>query len=268
MAFNKENFYQEGNSQEYFFSRTNPLANAGNAEILRIKDCCCAGVSIELVAEGALTAGNLSITFSAPTSTIDSRYVKVVVTDGQGNFATTVGTGTVTTLDVDVTGLNPNTEWTISVVIEVGENPAIECPCMKEFDLIFNPYTGSFTVDTTTLGTQRIALLQADNNTVVSDGGSYSIGSFAAGGTTEPFTVYVKNTGGMVLTVSSVSFTSDVAAFTLPNFANVIYPGQSVAYSGKVDTSGVAGSYTGTITVNSDDSTNTVYTIDIDFTLA
>ena len=267
MAFNKENFYQEGNSQEYFFSRTNPLANAGNAEILRIKDCCCEGVDIQLVAEGALSAGNLTITLSAPTSTIDSRYVKVVVTDGQGNFATTVETGTVTTLNVDVTGLNPNTEWTISIVIEVGDNPAIECPCMKEFDLIFNPYTGSFTVDTTILGTQRITLLEGDNSTVVADGGAYSIGSFAAGGTTEGFTVYVKNTGGMVLTVSSVSFTSDVAAFTLTPYGDVIYPTQSIAYSGTVDTSGVAGTYTGTITVNSDDSTNTAYTIDIDFTL-
>jgi len=267
MAFNKENFYQEGNSQEYFFSRTNPLANAGNAEILRIKDCCCAGVSIELVAEGALSAGNLAITFANPTDLIDSRYVKVVVTDGQGNFATTVGTGTVSSLDIDVTGLNSNTEWTISIVIEVGDNPGIECPCMKEFDLIFNPYSGGFTIDTTTLGTQRIALLEGDNSTVVADGGTYSIGTFAAGGTTEGFTVYVKNTGGMVLTVSSVSFTSDVTSFALTPYGDVIYPTQSIAYSGKVDTSGVAGSYTGTITVNSDDSTNAAYTIDIDFTL-
>ncbi len=43
MSFNKENFYQEGNSEEFFFARTNPLANAANAEILKIEDCggCC-----------------------------------------------------------------------------------------------------------------------------------------------------------------------------------------------------------------------------------
>jgi hypothetical protein len=267
MAFNKENFYQEGNSQEYFFSRTNPLANAGNAEILRIKDCCCAGVSIELVTEIVYTTGEVTFSFSSPTSTIDTRYLKVVITDGNGNFATTVGTGTVSSLVVDVTGLNINTEWTINVVIEVGDNPGIECPCMKEFDILFNPFIGTIEIDTTTLGTQRIALLEGDNSTVVADGGAYSIGSFAAGGTTESFTVYVKNTGGMVLTVSSVSFTSDVAAFTLTPYGDVIYPTQSIAYSGTVDTSGVAGTYTGTITVNSDDSTNTAYTIDIDFTL-
>ena len=43
MPFNKENFFQEGNSEEFFFARTNPLANAANAEILKIEDCggCC-----------------------------------------------------------------------------------------------------------------------------------------------------------------------------------------------------------------------------------
>ena len=110
-------------------------------------------------------------------------------------------------------------------------------------------------------------LLQDDNSTIVADGGTYAIGSFAAGGTTEPFTVYVKNTGAHVLTVSSVSFTADVAAFTLTPYGDVVYPSQSIAYSGTVDTSGTAGSYTGTITVNSNDPLNAAYTIDIDFTL-
>ena len=266
MAFNKENFYQEGNSQEYFFDRTNPLANAGNVEKLKIKDCCCAGVDIQLVAEGAVAAGALTVTFSSPTTTIDSRYVKIVVTDGQGNFATAVGTGTVSSLTVDVTTLNANQNWTVNIVIETGDNPAIECPCMKEYDFTFVPGVG-FTINTTLLGAQVLRLLEADNQTIVADGGTYSIGSFAAGGTTEPFTVYVKNVGDHVLTVSSVSFTADVAAFTLTPYGDVIYPNQSIAYSGTVDTSGIAGSYTGTITVNSDDPTTAAYTIDIDFTL-
>lgn len=266
MAFNKENFYQEGNSQEYFFDRTNPLANAGNAEILKIKDCCCEGVDIQLVAEGSVGAGDLVVTFASPTTTIDSRYVKIVVTDGQGNFATAVGSGNVTTLTVDISTLNANQTWTVNIVIEVGENPAIACPCMKEYDFTFVPAVG-FNIDTTTLGAQALRLLESDNSTVVADGGTYAIGSFAAGGTTEPFTVYVKNTGAHVLTVSSVSFTADVAAFTLTPYGDVVYPSQSIAYSGTVDTSGVAGSYTGTITVNSNDPLNAAYTIDIDFTL-
>ena len=266
MAFNKENFYQEGNSQEYFFDRTNPLANAGNAEILKIKDCCCEGVDIQLVAEGSVGAGDLVVTFASPTTLIDSRYVKIVVTDSQGNFATAVGSGNVTTLTVDVSGLNVNQTWTVNIVIEVGENPAIACPCMKEYDFTFVPAVG-FNIDTTTLGAQALRLLESDNSTVVADGGTYAIGSFAAGGTTEPFTVYVKNTGAHVLTVSSVAFTSDVAGFTLTPYGDVVYPSQSIAYSGTVDTSGAAGNYTGTITVNSNDPSNAAYTIDIDFTL-
>ena len=51
MAFNKENFYQEGNSQEFFFSRTNPLANPANAEILKIKKSGCCESDLALVAE-------------------------------------------------------------------------------------------------------------------------------------------------------------------------------------------------------------------------
>jgi hypothetical protein len=138
---------------------------------------------------------------------------------------------------------------------------------MKEYDFTFVPGVG-FTIDTTLLGAQALRLLESDNSTIVADGGTYSIGSFAAGGTGEPFTVYVKNVGNHVLTVSSVSYTSDVSDFILTPYGDVIYPNQSIAYSGKVDTSGVAGSYTGTITVNSDDPLNAAYTIDIDFTLA
>lgn len=267
MAFNKENFYQEGNSQEYFFDRTNPLANAGNVEKLRIKDCCCEGVDIQLVAEGAIGGGSLLIRFGNPTDLIDSRYVKIVVTDSQGNFTTAVGTGLVPNLTVDISTLNPNQIWTVNFVIEVGSNPAIDCPCMKEYDFTFNPYSGGFLIDTTTLGAQVLSLLQSDNSTVVIDGGSYDLGSYPVGGISAPFTVYVKNIGDHVLTVSSVSFTADVLGFTLTPYGDVIYPNQSIAYFGAVDTSGLAGSYTGTITINSDDPQNAVYTIDIDFTL-
>jgi hypothetical protein len=262
MAFNKENFYQEGNSQEYFFSRTNPLANAGNVEILRIKDCCCSGVTIELVAEGEVGGGGaLTVTFDSPTDAIDSRYIKVVVTDGQGNFATSVGTGTVSSLVVDTTTLNQNQDWTVNIVIEVVDNPGIECPCMKEYDFTFVPSVG-FTIDTTTLGAQALRILESDNSTVVADGGTYNLG-----GTTGTFTVYIRNVGSQVLTVSSVSFTSDVTAFTLAPFADVIYPNQSIAYSGTVDISGPPGPYSGTITVNSNDPLNAAYTIDVDYTL-
>jgi hypothetical protein len=170
-------------------------------------------------------------------------------------------------LVVDTTTLNQNQDWTVNIVIEVVDNPGIECPCMKEYDFTFVPSVG-FTIDTTTLGAQALRLLESDNSTVVADGGNYALGTFPAGGTTEPFTVYLKNVGSQVLTVSSVSFLADVSAFTLAPFADVIYPNQSIAYSGKVDTSGVAGAYGGDITINSNDPLNAAYTINILFTLA
>ena len=269
MAFNKENFYQEGNSQEFFFSRTNPLANPANAEILKIKKTGCCDADLALVAEYAYESATNSVdfSFSAPTSTLDSRYVKVVITDGQGNFATAVGTGTVSSLSVDVTGLDVSVVWTVSVVIEVNGNAAIDCPCMVEYTFPYNSFVGSVTVDTTTLYAARVALFEADGTTAVANAGAYDLGSFDAAGTTEKFSVVIKNTGEQVLTISSVSFTGDVLSFDLPNFAGVVYPGQSITLNGTVDASGIAGSYTGTITVNSD-GLPTPYTIDIDYTLA
>lgn len=269
MAFNKENFYQEGNSQEFFFSRTNPLANPANAEILKIKKTGCCDTEFALVAEYGYegVSNTFEISFSSPTSTIDSRYVKVVVTDGQGNFATAVGTGTVSSLSVDASNLDVSVVWTVSVVIEVLSNAAVDCPCMVEYTFPYNSFVGSVTVDTTTLYAAKVALFEADGTTPVGDGGAYDLGSFDAGGTTEPFSVVIKNTGASVLTISSVSFTGDVLSFVLTQFIGVVYPGQSITLSGTVDASGIAGSYTGTITVNSD-GRPTPYTIDIDYTLA
>lgn len=269
MAFNKENFYQEGNSQEFFFTRTNPLANPANAEILKIKKSGCCESDLALVAEYGYNDGGqtFDISFSSPTSTIDSRYVKVVVTDGQGHFATAVGTGTVSSLSVDAAGLDTSVVWTVSIVIETLENASVDCPCIVEYTFPYNSFVGTVAIKTNTLYSPVIALFEADGTTPVADGDAYDLGSFAAGGTSEPFSVVVKNTGETVLTVSSVSFTADVLSFTLPQFAGVIYPGASVTLSGTVDASGSAGSYTGTITLNSD-APNAVYTIDVDYTLA
>jgi hypothetical protein len=269
MAFNKENFYAEGNSQEFFFTRTNPLANPANAEILKIEKSGCCGTELPLVAEYSYNGmgQTFDIDFSSPTSAIDSRYVKVVVTDGLGNFATAVGTGTVGDLSVDVANLDVSVTWTVSVVIEVNENASVNCPCMVEYTFPYLSFAGTVTVDTTTLYAARIALFEADGTTPVADGGAYDLGTFPDGGTTEDFNVVITNNGASVLTISSVSFTGDVLSFILPTFAGVIYPGNSITLAGTVDSSGAAGSYDGTVTVNSD-ATNTVYTIDIDYTLA
>jgi hypothetical protein len=270
MAFNKENFYQEGNSQEFFFSRTNPLANPANAEILKIKKTGCCDTEFALVAEYAYNGmgQTFEIDFSAPTSTIDSRYVKVVVTDGLGNFATAVGTGTVSSLTVDVTGLDVSVVWTVSVVIEVLSNASVDCPCMVEYTFPYNSFVGSVTVDTTTLYAARVAVFEADGTTAIADAGTYDLGTFPDGGTTEDFSIVIKNTGASVLTISSVTFSGDVLSFTLPSFAGVIYPGNSITLKGTVDASGAAGSYTGAIVINSDASNVAVYNVTIDYTLA
>jgi hypothetical protein len=270
MAFNKENFYAEGNSQEFFFTRTNPLANPANAEILKIEKSGCCGTDLALVAEYAYESATNSfdITFSAPTSTIDSRYVKIVITDGQGNFATAVGTGTVASLSVDVTGLNTSLTWTVSVVIEVNENASVDCPCMVEYTFPYYSASGSVTVNTNTLYAARIAAFEADGTTAIADGGTYDLGTFPDGGTTENFRVVFKNNGDSVLNISSVTFSGDVLSFTLPQFAGVVYPNQTVTLAGTVDASGVAGSYTGALVINSDGVNATVYNITIDYTLA
>lgn len=263
MPFNKQNFFQEGNSEEFFFARTNPLANAANAEILKIEDCggCC---DLQLNVQLATSAGATTVTVNAPTSGYVTKYFKVQITDAQGNFANSVGTGTVSTLNVDVSGLS-GSNWSVIIEINTGESDLLSCDCVKKFSFAYDG--GTLAIDTTTLDKQALRLLQADNSTIVADNGNYSLGNFAAGGTTQPFTVYVKNVGNQVLTVSSVSFLADVASFALAPFSGVIYPNQSIAYSGTVDTSGAAGPYGGGITINSNDPLNAAYYINIYFSL-
>ena len=262
MPFNKENFFQDGNSEEFFFARTNPLANAANAEILKIEDCggCC---DLQLDFSAATTSSVTTFTFNAPTSGYDTKYIKVQITDGAGNFVTGVDTGTVSSIAINVSTLT-GSNWSVIIEIATGDLDILGCDCVRRFSFGYDG--GTLAIDTTTLGSQALRLLEVDNATVVADGGTYNVGNIV-GGSAGTFTVYVRNVGGQVLTVSSVSFTADVTAFVLAPFADIVYPNQSIAYSGTVDTSGAAGAYSGTITVNSNDPLNAAYTIDIDYTL-
>ena len=239
MSFNKENFFQEGNSEEFFFSRTNPLANAANAEILKIEDCggCC---DLQLDFSAATTEGVTTFTFNAPTSGYDTKYFKIQITDGQGNFATSVGTGTVSTLDIDVSNLL-GSDWSVIIEISTGELDILGCDCVKKFSFAYNG--GSLSIDTEALANPVLALYEVGGSVAVT---SIDLGSFPDG-TNIPFEVELHNTGFTVLTVASATPVADVLSSTLPQFAGVIYPGQKYTLSAVADGTLGAGIQTGDI---------------------
>lgn len=244
MPFNKENFYQEGNSEEFFFSRTNPLANAANAEILKIEDCggCC---DLQLNVEFATVEGVTTITVNAPTSGYTTKYFKVQITDGFGNFATSVGTGAVSTLDIDVSGLQ-GSDWTVTIEINTGESDILGCDCVKKFNFAYNG--GTLAIDTEALAAPVLSLSAV--------GGSLGITTLALGsfpdGADIPFQVELHNTGFTVLTVASATPVADVLSATLPQFAGVIYPGQKYTLSAVADGNLGAGAQSGDINFVSD----------------
>jgi hypothetical protein len=270
MPFQLDNNFKEGNSPEYFFSRTNPLANSTNAVILKIENPYCD--RLELVTSAVVAGGGaaLTLTNASPTSGYTLRFMSVTVSDGEGNFVTNVGTGTVAAVVVNTSTLDANSDWNVIVKLEEQNNPAIDCGCATDYLFyVQNPASNpTVAIDTTTIGAQVLAITEADGVTVVADGGAYAIGAFAAGGTTEPFTIGLKNTGKHVLKITSATPAGDVLSITLGTYDKVVYPGQVILISGTVDASGIAGPYTGTVTVVSDDPTNASYVIDIDYTLA
>ena len=239
MSFNKENFFQEGNSEEFFFSRTNPLANAANAEILKIEDCggCC---DLQLNIKLNTLEGVTTVTVNAPTSGYDTKYFKVQITDGQGNFATSVGTGTVSTLDIDVSNLL-GSDWSVIIEISTGELDILGCDCVKKFSFAYNG--GSLSIDTEALANPVLALYEVGGSVAVT---SIDLGSFPDG-TNIPFEVELHNTGFTVLTVASATPVADVLSSTLPQFAGVIYPGQKYTLSAVADGTLGAGIQTGDI---------------------
>jgi hypothetical protein len=244
MPFNKENFFQEGNSEEFFFARTNPLANAANAEILKIEDCggCC---DIELVAEIKTTEGVTTVKTSVPTDAYVTKYFKVQITDGQGNFATSVGTGTISTLDVDVSNLL-GSDWSVIIEISIGESDLLGCDCTKKFSFGYN---GSpLYIDTEALAAPVLSLSAVGGNLGIT---TLALGSFPDGADI-PFQVELHNTGFTVLTVASATPVADVLSATLPQFAGVIYPGQKYTLSAVADGNLGAGAQTGDINFVSD----------------
>lgn len=249
MAFNKENFYQEGNSEEYFFSRTNPLANAANAEILKIEDCgnCC---DIELYV--GVSTNNLTIppsttfAFTAPTCDYDSKYIKVQITDGNGNFVTGVESGECDNITIDTSSLQ-GSDWSVILEIALGENDITSCDCVKKFSFAYDPAIG-LVIDTITMAAPVLKLAEVGGTIGVT---AIDLGSFPDGANI-PFQVELHNTGATVLTVASATPNADVLTATLPQFAGVIYPGQKYTLSAVADGTLGAGAQSGSIDFVSD----------------
>ena len=238
MPFNKENFFQEGNSEEYFVGRTNPLANAANAEILRIEEC--GACTLELLGELSNTEGVVTLKLEDPTDAYDFKYIKLQITDGKGNFVTVVGTGTVSTLDVDVTSLL-GSDWTAIIVMETGEGDLISCNCKVAYSFSYDG--GTLPLDTIAANAPVLALYKVGTSVAMT---SIDLG-LHPDGTNIPFQVELHNTGFTVLTVASATPVADVLSATLPQFAGVIYPGQKYTLSAVADGTLGAGIQTGDI---------------------
>lgn len=257
MAFNKENFFTEGNSEESFFSRTNPLANPANAEILKIQQC--GDCDVELVVQIEPVVGGTSFKFGAPTNTYTPAFVKIQLTDGHGNFATYTEEGSISNVTIDTTSFIGD-DWTVYLEIKLTNNVLAECGCGKIFTFKYS--NAETVIDTTTVGAGVLALYAKDGiGTPVTE---IDLGSFPAGVTPIPFEFYATNTGDIVLVLQGVNITSDVLSASIPTFGNNILPNNLILISGTVDADLAAGAQSGTVEVYTDSQTITLtinYTI-------
>lgn len=246
MPFNKENFFADGNSEEFFFARTNPLANGANAELLKIKSCgnCC---DLQLDFSAASLEGVSTFTFNAPTSGYDTKYIKIQITDGNGNFVTGVGTGTVSSIAIDTSTLTGD-EWYVIIEIATGELDILGCDCVQKFTFEYDG--GTLAIDTEALSAPVLRITEVGGTLAIT---TKSLGlTFPELGPNIPFTVELENTGNEILNVGAITVTSEVLSASIPQFANVIYPGQKRTLSAVADGNLAAGAKTGSIVVNSD----------------
>ena len=268
MAFNLENNFEDGNNLIDFKKRANPYANGANAENLRIDDD-----RPEIAASFVVTsATDVTATLASPSTGYDHRYFKVMVSDQSGKTAVQVGTGTVASVVVDTlsAGLNVNDQWLVQVSASVTLNPELDGDNQRDLQFVIESPSADPTIviNTVTEGAQVLQITQANGSTAVADGGSYALGAFTAGGTTEAFSIGLKNTGDTVLRITSATPAGDVASIALGAYDKVILPGKVFIISGTVDASGAAGAYSGTVTVVSDDPSNASYVITVSYTLA
>jgi hypothetical protein len=245
MSFNKENFFVEGNSEEFFFSRTNPLANGANAEILKIENCggCC---DLQLDFSAATTEGTTTFTFNSPTSGYDTKYIKVQITDGEGNFVTGVGTGTVSSIAINV-GTLTGSDWSVIIEIATGDLDILNCDCVRRFSFAYDG--GTLAIDTEALWAPKLRITNVGGTTAIT---TKSLGlTFPASGPNINFQVELENIGNTVLDIGAITVTSQVLSASIPTFADIIFPGQKRTLSAVANGNLAAGNKTGSIVVNS-----------------
>lgn len=257
MAFNKENFFQEGNSEDSFLSRTNPLANAANAEILKIEECGSCDIELDIAI--TTSGGTTTVVLNAPTSGYD--VVMIHITDGKGNYATGSGAGA-----IDTAHLDSSATWIVTVYIENGTDKILSCVCSKKYSFEYVSADG-IEINTETLG---IGLLRASASPTGTYATSLVGGSFPAGGTTESIEFWVKNTGVNALQVTGIAASGDATAVAWDNGG---YLGEATLYAGDirkvqvtVNSSGLAGLYSGIVTFTFID--GTTQAINVNYTLA
>jgi hypothetical protein len=263
MAFNPENKIKD------FYSRTNKLANESNGLKISAERQYCD--QLEFVGDFVVNSGAGTVTFTpaAPTDAYDFRYFQIVIVDESGNQASNTGTGVIASLAVDVSGLNLNDDWQMTIYASDDAGITTDCGCKSfgQIDIDAPSSDPTVSVNTVLQDAQVIAVFEADGTTAVADAGAaYALGSYPAAGGSEAQSIVIKNTGEFVLKLSAIAISADVDAVTFTN-PTYIYPGQSETVAFTIDTSGVAGAKTGDLTITSDDPANASYVVNVSFTL-
>lgn len=197
------------------------------------------------------------------------RFFKVYIGDGVSTADTVLSNGTTATQTIDVSTLDISQPWTVKISYPtVGELNA-GTQDRNEVELVWDNPAGLFAdgdkleYDSTVENAGRLAVYAGGAKQT--DGGTVNLGSFTASGTSEPFNVNIRAEGQGIVQVTSTTNSGDVLTFEDPGSNGYAYPG-AVGFwlLGTVDSSGAAGSYSGTIGIVTAAGT---YTLNIAYTL-
>ena len=267
-----DNNFSPNNDAGQFYKRTNPLANESNAIKMKVDRQYCENLEIvgDLVVNSG--AGVVGFTAGAPMSAYDVRYFQILVKDEDGATAsnTVTGTALLGAVVVDVSALNANKKWYVTIYLSTDKDLVIDtnCKTFGEVEIAAPSSDPTISLNTILQDAPIIQVYEADGTTAIADGGAaYDLGSYPAGGGVEAQKIVIENAGGMVLKVETAANGGDAGAVstTLPQY---VFVSQKIDLDFSIDTSGGAGAYAGTITLASDDPQNPSFVVNISFTLA